>query len=199
VQARLAVSEVIGSLSFSDFSEYIRSNCGKQGKEVTVEELQLRSLPSGRTANKRAEVVLDNGKKSCKPMARGCQANANLKDYEINTALEKFSSTGDYTVIYFSDPNEFQAYEAEFVDPVHIELRRQSAPVHVGRRQGNVSDNAGLFEKYQFFTPGIFMAFIVLFVMLSILYVGLAAIGSLQVSYGAFDKEMGPAAQKKNQ
>ena len=36
-------------------------------------------------------------------------------------------------------------------------------------------------------------------ILVSILGVGLSAISSLQVSYGAFDKEMGPAAQKKLQ
>lgn len=41
------------------------------------------------------------------------------------------------------------------------------------------------------------MAFIVLAVVLSILGVGLKALSSLEVSYGAFDKDMGPAAQKK--
>lgn len=35
-------------------------------------------------------------------------------------------------------------------------------------------------------------------IMLTMLYVGLSAVASLQVSYGAFDKENGPAAQKKN-
>ena len=44
---------------------------------------------------------------------------------------------------------------------------------------------------------GIFMSLIVLVVVLSILTVGLKALASLEVSYGAFDKDMGPAAQKK--
>ena len=35
------------------------------------------------------------------------------------------------------------------------------------------------------------------FILIAILSVGFSALGSLQVSYGAFDKEMGPAAQKK--
>jgi hypothetical protein len=43
------------------------------------------------------------------------------------------------------------------------------------------------------------MGLLVGFLLLSILSVGLNAIGSLKVSYGAFDKEMGPAAQKKQQ
>lgn len=41
------------------------------------------------------------------------------------------------------------------------------------------------------------MGLIAAIIMLSILYVGLQALSSLEVSYGAFDKEMGPAAQKK--
>jgi Na+-transporting methylmalonyl-CoA/oxaloacetate decarboxylase gamma subunit len=43
------------------------------------------------------------------------------------------------------------------------------------------------------------MGLLVVFVLLSILSVGVSALGSLQVSYGAFEKEMGPAAQKKQQ
>ena len=101
-------------------------------------------------------------------------------------------------------------YEASFADPVRLELKRRqdeqaSPPGHSRRasaRAGEPSDtprdNRPLFEKYQFFTPGIFMALVSLVVLMSILYVGLSALASLEVSYGAFSKEMGPAAQKKN-
>ncbi len=41
------------------------------------------------------------------------------------------------------------------------------------------------------------MGLMVSLLLLSILWVGISAISSLEVSYGAFDKEMGPAAQKK--
>jgi len=41
------------------------------------------------------------------------------------------------------------------------------------------------------------MGFLATIIMLSILGAGLTALSSLQVSYGAFDKAMGPAAQKK--
>lgn len=43
------------------------------------------------------------------------------------------------------------------------------------------------------------MGFLVSLVLFSILYVAISAVSSLQVSYAAFDKEMGPAAQKKQQ
>ena len=114
--------------------------------------------------------------------------------------MEQYGDDGDFTTIYFSNPHEFKQYEAEFVDPVHEELKRQtSSTVDMGARQTNQTRRPPLFEKYQFFTPGIFMGFMALFVMLSVVYVGLSALSSLQVSYGAFDKEMGPSTQKKQQ
>jgi len=123
-----------------------------------------------------------------------------IKDHELGQLLQKYETDGDYTVVYFSNPNEFKPYEAEFADSVHMELRRQAAPLQaVGRREGKAADKLPLFEKYQFFTPGIFMGLLAAFVMLSIVYVGISALSSLQVSYGAFEKEMGPAAQRKQQ
>jgi Na+-transporting methylmalonyl-CoA/oxaloacetate decarboxylase gamma subunit len=41
------------------------------------------------------------------------------------------------------------------------------------------------------------MGFLVSLLLLSILGVAMNALSSLEVSYGAFDKEMGPTAQKK--
>lgn len=79
-----------------------------------------------------------------------------------------------------------------------MELRRRTGDVVIGSRAAGNGSSAPLFVKYQFFTPGIFMGLISTLIMLAILYVGLSAVSSLQVSYGAFDKEMGPAAQKKN-
>lgn len=43
------------------------------------------------------------------------------------------------------------------------------------------------------------MGLVVAIALLSILSVGIRALASLEVSYGAFEKEMGPAAQKKQQ
>lgn len=126
---------------------------------------------------------------------------------------------GDYTLVMVSDPNEFKAYQPDFIEPVHMDLKRGDVDSQEGKGKGNTTyDNRPLFVKYQFFTPGmsfctllplqrhftnhglgIFVAIIALIVMLSILGVGLRALGSLEVSYGAFDKEMGPAAQKKQQ
>lgn len=43
------------------------------------------------------------------------------------------------------------------------------------------------------------MGLLVGFLLLSILYVAISAVASLEVSYAAFDKEMGPSVQKNKQ
>jgi hypothetical protein len=43
------------------------------------------------------------------------------------------------------------------------------------------------------------MGFLVGFILLMILYVGISALASLQVSYAAFEKEQGQLAAKKSQ
>ncbi|KAL2025014.1 hypothetical protein VTK56DRAFT_16 [Thermocarpiscus australiensis] len=174
-----AVAEVVGQVSGRPLAEYVAAVCAEMGKEVRVDRVELKHLPSPsvREGKERRDVLEDN-------------------DLELGRLLETLG--GDFTVVLFSDPNEFKAYEPEFVQPVHMDLKRRAEEAEdVPARKSNSADNLPLFEKYQFFTPGIFMALVVLAVILSILAVGLKAIASLEVSYGAFDKEMGPAAQKK--
>jgi len=43
------------------------------------------------------------------------------------------------------------------------------------------------------------MGLIAVIVLMSILGAGISALSSLEVSYAAFDKDMGPSAQKKQQ
>lgn len=74
-------------------------------------------------------------------------------DHELGKLLNTLD--GDYTVLIFSDPNEVKAYEPEFSEPVHMDLKRWSEePELVARRKSNSTSSLPLFEKYQFFTPG---------------------------------------------
>jgi len=114
--------------------------------------------------------------------------------------------TDSYTVIYTSTPpSEMElsdmphpdhTYEMDdaFQDSLHMELKRD-----VDSEEGNTTwdSNLPLFEKYQFFSPGIFMAGIVFILFFLLLYVAVSAVSSVSVSYFAFSKEMGPSAQKK--
>jgi len=111
-----------------------------------------------------------------------------------------------YTLIYLTTPSTLPAstsaekaiiYEPDFNDALHIDLKRNLAAA--SEHNSTIPDQRPLFEKYQFLSPGLFMGLLVGFILISILSVGISAVASLQVSYGAFDKEMGPAAQKKQQ
>ncbi|KAH6850726.1 BIG/ATPase V1 complex, subunit S1 [Chaetomium sp. MPI-CAGE-AT-0009] len=175
-----AVAEAIGRVSGQPLGEYIAQTCGDG---VSVQRVELRQLPAA-SDRAGAEVVREE--------------MLGDNDHELGKLLDSLDGE-DYTVVVFSDPSEFKAYEPEFSAPVHMDMKRSASAERqsVARLPKKPSDNRSLFEKYQFFTPGIFMAFIVMAVVLSILAVGLKAVASLEVSYGAFDKEMGPAAQKK--
>ena len=83
--------------------------------------------------------------------------------------------------------------DASFPESVQMELKRDLSS-HAKRAN---STEGGLFEKYQYFTPGLFMGFAAIIPLFLILLVGIRALTSLEVSYFAFIKEMGPNAQKK--
>ncbi len=112
----------------------------------------------------------------------------------------------DYTVIYVTTPQSSAQADAQFEqeqysydmgnqfgDGIQMELKRDLSS-HAKRAN---STQGGLFERYQFFTPGIFMGFVGIIPLFLILLVGIRALTSLEVSYFAFSKEMGPNAQKK--
>ncbi|KAF1920001.1 BIG/ATPase V1 complex, subunit S1 [Ampelomyces quisqualis] len=120
---------------------------------------------------------------------------------------ELIAQSEDYTVIYITTPvdervakaqlgDEHPPYEMENAFGVYeqFELKRDLSS-HVQR--ANATHAGGLFERYQYFTPGIFMAFTAIIPLFLILLVGIRALTSLEVSYFAFSKEMGPNAQKK--
>ncbi|KAI4737584.1 BIG1-domain-containing protein [Aureobasidium sp. EXF-12298] len=126
-------------------------------------------------------------------------------DSYLNSLLATLDS---FTVLYTTLPGWMQKVELQhpkqyemdepYPSNMHIDLKRDLNS-HVSRAS-NVSNpqvNLPLFEKYQFLSPGIFMGGVVSILLFSILYVGISAIAGLEVSYMAFSKEMGPAAQKK--
>lgn len=115
----------------------------------------------------------------------------------------------DYTVIFITTPQtdaqakaqpdseRHPAYQMDnaYPEAYQIELKRDlsSTAKHANSTEG------GLFERYQYFTPGLFMGFAAIIPLFLIVLVGLRALLSLEVSYFAFSKEMGPNAQKKQQ
>ncbi|RGP60706.1 er big1 [Fusarium longipes] len=163
-----------------------------------------------------ADAIQDYIQTACYEQAKKVEPHFTLlKTEDDKEATKQWTSNGmwmkdSYTVLFVGTPStraktastskkvsEKTIYESEFVEPLRMDLKRD---VSEGSKAGNATrDTRGLFEKYQFFTPGIFMAIITALVLFSILGVGLRALASLEVSYGAFEKDMGPAAQKKQQ
>ncbi|KAH0290959.1 BIG1-domain-containing protein [Aureobasidium namibiae CBS 147.97] len=141
------------------------------------------------------------------PTAHDDRESALLKaDSYLNSLLATIDS---YTVLYATldnlSPPQVQHPEQYVMDEpypsnMHTDLKRDLNS-HIARASNasNPQANLPLFEKYQFLSPGIFMGGVVSILLFSILYVGISAIAGLEVSYMAFSKEMGPAAQKKQQ
>ncbi|KAL1304962.1 hypothetical protein AAFC00_003870 [Neodothiora populina] len=127
-------------------------------------------------------------------------------DSFLNDILTQLDS---YTVVYTTTPATTQVQEAiqhpeqtyemdsPFPPGMHGDLKRDLSGYEKGSNGSNLDSNLPLFEKYQFVNQGIFITGSVSLLLLLILSVGVSAIANLDVSYMAFSKEMGPAAQKK--
>ncbi|MCJ1286626.1 hypothetical protein MMC26_005972 [Xylographa opegraphella] len=114
----------------------------------------------------------------------------------------------NYTVVYTTTPLTEYHQHAD-IEPTMYEMDQTMSPlVHMYLKRdvsmhatasGNRTNGTSLplFERYQYFTPGLFMGLFAGSLLLSILYVAISAVSSLQVSYASFDRENGPAAQKK--
>ncbi|PSS02391.1 BIG/ATPase V1 complex, subunit S1 [Coniella lustricola] len=196
ITAVYGVSEVVGpEISAGELQSYIEDVCAKEGQQgATVVLTHLDPLPPSSTENDDRSWAMTFESRLIAQMVD------NRKQLLVNGGDDD-----EYTVIYFAGAHVPQ-YQAEFNDAagagaeVQMELRKRAWEVRADadKGAGKPASSAPLFVKYQFFTPGIFMGFLGAIIMISMLYVGLSAVASLQVSYGAFDKEMGPAAQKKN-
>ncbi|TQW11219.1 ER protein BIG1 [Cordyceps javanica] len=171
VQGRYIVSEVVGDVNYGNLIDFTNAACSQYGKQATVEQVSLRQLPQ----ENREDALLAN-------------------DRILDERIGKENGHDSLTVIFYATRPE-PAYEAHFEEAIHLDLRRAEDDHAIIEKV----DKRPLFEKYQFFTPGIFMGLIAAIALLSILGIGVKALGSLEVSYGAFEKEMGPAAQKKQQ
>ncbi|QSZ29805.1 hypothetical protein DSL72_004323 [Monilinia vaccinii-corymbosi] len=201
VRATYTVTDVIyeGRNLAEELAKHIESSCGKK-----VERRNNGGLESA-DRNSNGVIVSKFDALSTGKVARAEELND--QDVMLNSFLyEHLSSGPEYTIIYTTSPigsvleqdvTDYEIYNAEFEATAHIDLKRDFRIR--ADNSTKAADTRPLFEKYQYFTPGIFMGLVVGILLLSILYVGLNAVSSLQVSYGAFDKEMGPSAQKKQQ
>lgn len=200
IKSTKVVSEVYGELDFnSDFLEqHLETRCGTE--QPLKIDWQNGEIPKASGSSKRIiEVTFPE------PAAASRAATFERNDSILDDIITTSVGSQDYTVIYMTSPpsreqepaseKAQQTYQMEtpFDEAVHMELKRDVG-AHAKRAE---EKKGGLFERYQFFTPGIFMGFVAVVPLFLVLYVGGTALAGLEVSYFAFSKEMGPAGRTK--
>ncbi|KAH7072923.1 BIG/ATPase V1 complex, subunit S1 [Paraphoma chrysanthemicola] len=180
VKTAFAVPDVVGRVDQLVILDHLTANCG--GRASIAKFAAVTSSKAER------------------------QHSLQKADEHMAALIATEAKSENYTLIYVTTPlderaskaldEEHPPYEMEntYGNYDQMELKRDLAS-HV--RRANSTNSAGLFERYQYFTPGLFMAFTAIVPLFLILVVGIKALTSLEVSYFAFSKEMGPNAQKK--
>ncbi|KAF2683396.1 BIG1-domain-containing protein [Lentithecium fluviatile CBS 122367] len=196
VKSTMVVPEVLGGQGASEgLSQYIQTKCGAK---------VLQSRPAKAKFEAGGPWVVDIS--FADPGTSQRLAELRKHDAQLESFVREIAPFNDYTVIYTSTPpNEEISHDSldnertyEMEDPfggaVQMELKRDlSAHKRATNGQG------GLFERYQFLSPPLFMGLLAILPLFAIVFVGLKALSSLEVSYFAFSKEMGPTAQRKQQ
>ncbi|KAF1971491.1 BIG1-domain-containing protein [Bimuria novae-zelandiae CBS 107.79] len=188
VKSTMVVPDVIEEASTaSAISAYLQAKCGAE------------MLQGDAASNSEKQRVVQVSFPAPPPDSDLRLTQMGKNDQELQQLIEKYADFEDFTVIYTSTPqtkfqSEHPPYEMEnpFGEAVQMELKRD-----LSAHKRDAKSKAGLFEKYQYFTPGLFMGLTAAVPLFLIVLVGVKALVSLEVSYFAFSKEMGPAAQRQ--
>ncbi|KAL9079793.1 MAG: hypothetical protein Q9157_001365 [Trypethelium eluteriae] len=206
VLSSYVIPEVVAKIDAEELSRHLSTQC--QAQRLNSEVFTGLRLTD---TNISPTVVTVHGIQLAPGESRTGRLNTlRFNDDRLGHIVDKAASLGDYTVIYITTPPSLEApssrsHQQQIYDmddfeldgTEHIELKRDFN----GHIRAAENSSLPLFETYQFLSPetGLFMGGVVTLLLLLILYVGVTAIASLEVSYMAFSKEMGPAAQKKQQ
>ncbi|KAF2099140.1 BIG1-domain-containing protein [Rhizodiscina lignyota] len=200
VKTATAVPEVIGEIDIDAIAQQLELGC-----KATVEDVETSAgyAPIGNESKRVRKIVFD-----ALPSLASERAEKIMEhDLFLNAVLSGMQEQS-YIVIYTSTPasahsdsmpeHELHLYEMDdpFPSALHTDLKRD---VNAHQSNSTVNSTLPLFERYEYFNPAIFTGILVAIPLFLILYTGISAVASLQVSYFAFSKEMGPAAQKKQQ
>ncbi|KPI45846.1 uncharacterized protein AB675_598 [Cyphellophora attinorum] len=196
VRSSVSIPDVVGEIDTEQWRRSLQSNCKL---DVVVVDATAGSIPAYASFPKALHVTM--------PAPASSTASEALGDNDaLLAAILDMLPSSDYTVLYTTSPSQGKkdaepaggyVMDSEAQEMLHIDLKRDLSPRASNSSSGNTTlVDGALFERYQFFTPGIFQGLLVGFILLSILYVGISALSSLSVTYGAFDKEQGQLANK---
>ncbi|KAK4694960.1 hypothetical protein P7C71_g2705, partial [Lecanoromycetidae sp. Uapishka_2] len=181
IRSSFSVTDVLGLISGDELSKVIQDRCEASHLRV---DASTGSFDIAEDSKPRVIHV------DFPALPRGAVRSQRLLEHDafLASMLDMIASK-KYTVVYttspasaahHTEPADSEAYEmdSQFQAHLHTDLKRDLS--HQKRAfDGNITLVDGpLFERYQYLTPGV------------------TGVASLQVSYAAFDKEMGPSAQK---
>jgi hypothetical protein len=241
IRSSLTVPDVLGPLDSSAWIDVLRTKCGVSTTTVVSKD---GGIATNDLTTSPQLIQLNLPAPSSEKRASDLSANdaflASLIDLlpkQNYTVLYTTTRSADGMVVaQGKEPLEYDM-ESQLQESLHLDLKRDLGVHALANKTGNNQTmiDGPLFDKYQFFTPGtylaslwsdiqictialtqpstpprgymlilmptrsagIFMGFLVGFLLLSMLYVAISAVASLQVTYAAFDKEQGPLAGKK--
>ncbi|KAF4630012.1 hypothetical protein G7Y89_g8127 [Cudoniella acicularis] len=172
VQGQYTVSEVVGLgvEQQEQLVEYLQTKC--KATESAPSEINSEKGPKNEGEAPvywRLETPALQEDRSARDM------KVSLQDGNLDFMLFRYlrENNHKYTVIFTTSPHipthqEVSVYEASFQEPLHMDLKRNL--LVRANNDSTAMDLRPLFEKYQFFTPGLFMGLVVSFLLLSILY-----------------------------
>ncbi|KIX93349.1 uncharacterized protein Z520_10992 [Fonsecaea multimorphosa CBS 102226] len=209
VRSSLTIPDVFGRLDSSAWVDVLKTKCGvsvtsidasKEGGGIPTKELSPSPrllelvLPAPSTGSNRVDNLSSNDAFLASVL--------DLLPTQNYTVLYTTSRTQDgILVAQGADGKDAAEYDmdSQIQESMHIDLKRDLGVHASANKTGNNQTmiDGPLFDKYQFFGPGIFMGYLVGFLLLTILYVAISGVASLQVTYAAFDKDQGQLATKK--
>jgi hypothetical protein len=156
VKGKLVVPEVIGqikdmrTIEDTGLPDFIKSECTSREKKFDIDILDLASLPS---EDQEAALARNSMELPANVFLKP-DADA-LADALIQDRISSSTADDSFTILFLSTPNE-PSYEPEFAEPIHVEHKRHLQASNVRRSDNDTEwEKLPLFEKYQFFTPGI--------------------------------------------
>ncbi|KAI9795887.1 MAG: hypothetical protein M1833_006614 [Piccolia ochrophora] len=204
VKSSFGVSDVIGDLNVDGLQAFLEKKCKAEVSNIDASTGSFKMVEDMKPRVIRVEFPAP-------PTSKVERARQLVENDAFLSSIIDLLPSRKYTTIYTTtgitskEAHTFHEHgshdhQANKKAPAYSELKYRATVEDDNDKPQNVTLIDGpLFERYQFLSPALFMSLLVIFVLLTLLTIGIRAISSLQVSYAAFDKDMGPAAQKKQQ
>ncbi|KAI9890212.1 MAG: hypothetical protein M1814_004374 [Vezdaea aestivalis] len=191
IKTSFSASDVIGNLDIETLADSIQSKCSARLLKIDASTGSFERIDDSKSRIIRVDFGL-------LPLQKNARRQKVHENDNFLSSIIDLLPTNKYTVLFANSPEPEMETGSE---ESYLDLKKRDSIIEDPDSPMNrsVPDDAPLFERYQYFTPGLFMGIIVALVMLALLSVGLSGLSGLQVTYAAFDKEMGPAAHKKQQ